>query len=87
MIPARHGRAFVESNKRRKIMARIVCPDCALMGINGHVCHEAGCPSSWIDPCMGEGYEQECKWCGSLFVPKDKDQAFCDESCAESYNS
>jgi hypothetical protein len=68
-------------------MARLSCPDCEIMSINGHVCHEAGCPSSWIDPCMGEGYEQECKWCGSLFVPKDKDQAFCDESCAESYNS
>ena len=27
-------------------MARISCPDCQLVSINGVVCHERGCPNS-----------------------------------------
>jgi len=57
------------------------CPGCEVSYINGVRCHEHGCPEAWKD------YKSECKWCGRLFKPEERGQYFCDESCAESYNS
>jgi hypothetical protein len=51
------------------------------MNINGKRCHEQGCPESWKDE------KKECKWCGNKFVPEQIDQKFCDDDCAEAYNS
>ena len=61
------------------------CDSCCVVSINGTACHERGCRNSWIDPVTGEGYEKECEWCGSSFVPESKNQGFCEDSCAESY--
>jgi len=57
------------------------CYSCQLVRINGVVCHEIGCPDAWRDRL------RECKWCGTDFVPTERSQAFCESSCAESYNS
>ena len=57
-----------------------MCDQCEALMINGMYCHETGCPDAWKD------YNRECKWCGSEFKPDDKDQEFCEESCAASYN-
>lgn len=57
------------------------CDSCQLIRINGIICHEIGCPDSWKDK------SRECKWCGADFIPEDRDQHFCEESCAESYHS
>lgn len=64
---------------------RLRCDSCQLAVINGTVCHETGCPDSWIDPRTGEGKKRECTWCGGQFVPEDKYDKFCDLSCRESY--
>jgi len=58
-----------------------MCNSCEVLVINGIICHEHGCPESWRDET------RECKWCGSEFTPENREQVFCDESCAESYNS
>lgn len=57
------------------------CHSCEIMTINGKRCHEQGCPESWKDE------KRECKWCGTKFKPESFDQKFCDDSCAEDYNS
>lgn len=57
------------------------CKSCESTIINGIYCHEKGCPDEWKD------LEHTCKWCGSVFIPDDRYQEFCDDSCAESYNS
>ena len=67
-------------------IGRLSCDQCALAIIQGVPCHEAGCPDSWIDPRTGNGYARECPWCGSQFVPDDRDARFCDDSCAEAYH-
>lgn len=64
---------------------RLSCDQCSLAIIQGTPCHEAGCPNSWIDPKTDEGYTRECPWCGCGFVPKDSNQTFCEDSCAESF--
>ena len=57
-----------------------MCQSCEVVRINGVKCHEIGCPDAWKD------YAVECKWCGREFVPEERGQKFCEESCAESYN-
>jgi hypothetical protein len=57
------------------------CQQCEVMYINGIRCHERGCPLAWADQA------KLCKWCGQEFRPEERYQVFCDESCAESYNS
>lgn len=59
----------------------VTCPSCAVLVVNGVICHEHGCPDAWHDEV------RECRWCGSDFRPKDRWQRFCDDSCAESYNA
>jgi len=50
------------------------CDGCAVTSINGHVVHEAGCPSAWKDRTRG------CKNCGDPFYPSDVRETTC-ESC------
>jgi hypothetical protein len=58
----------------------LVCEQCVACMINGVFCHEIGCPDSW------KFVHQECQWCGFNFEAEEKGQAFCSESCAESYH-
>lgn len=52
--------------------AVLCCGDCALVTIQGIVCHETGCRSSWIDPNTGLGYAVPCLECGGSFVPEGR---------------
>lgn len=56
------------------------CPSCEASMINGVLVHEAGCPDAWRTET------RECKWCGRPFKPESREQRFCDEDCARSYN-
>jgi hypothetical protein len=58
-----------------------MCDSCEVLMINGVKCHEAGCPDQWKEEI------RQCLWCGSNFKPVFQDTQFCDELCAESYNS
>lgn len=58
----------------------MLCWGCDALYINGVKCHEQGCSEAWRDEV------RECKWCGSQFKPGSREQRFCDDSCAESYN-
>jgi len=58
-----------------------MCQSCEVVRINGILCHETGCPDAWED------YTRECPWCGQEFAPEDREQSFCDDSCAAAYNS
>jgi len=60
-------------------MERHKCESCQLLRINGVVTHEIGCPDAW--KCS----KPECKWCGEVFVPETKFQAFCCEDCATAF--
>jgi hypothetical protein len=51
------------------------CNSCEALTINGVYCHETGCPDAWRD------YQNECKFCGSLFTPEYRGQQYCDDSC------
>jgi len=59
----------------------ISCDSCQAIIIQGVFCHESGCPNAWRDK------SRECKWCGSIFTPKERDQWFCDEDCYQDYTS
>lgn len=61
--------------KSVKVRVLKMCQSCQALRINGVLCHEIGCPDAWKD------YSRVCKWCGSTFVPDDRDQICCDESC------
>jgi hypothetical protein len=63
------------------VCRRVHCDSCEVLVVNGIICHEHGCPDAWRDSI------RECKWCGSDFKPEDADQRFCEDSCADSYNS
>jgi len=58
-----------------------MCDQCEIVYINGVKCHEIGCPDAWKDET------RECKWCGYEFKPEEKNQDFCEVSCAKSYSS
>lgn len=58
-----------------------MCDQCEVLNINGINCHEPGCPDAWKDAV------RNCKECGSLFQPEDKDQQFCDQDCADAYGN
>ena len=72
--------SILVSNKRRNKMKEY-CGSCDLLVINGLKCHEFDCPDAWRD------YERECKWCGTKFIPEEKDQDCCEISCSEAYYS
>lgn len=46
--------------------------------VNGHRCHEAGCPEAWRD------YGAECRWCGTQLEPEYRGQTYCCPGCAAS---
>lgn len=48
--------------------------------INGHYCHETGCPDSHLF------VKRECPWCGTWFYAEERGQKFCGDSCYRSYN-
>lgn len=58
----------------------VTCSSCQIVVINGHVCHELGCPEAWKDET------RECRWCGSSFKPASKGQGFCCNDCHACYN-
>jgi hypothetical protein len=58
------------------------CQSCEVLTINGRRCHETGCPDAWRDRPVS------CEWCGCAIIdPESPRTRFCDESCAESYNT
>ena len=59
----------------------VTCASCEVLVINNVICHETGCPDAWKDET------RNCVWCGRPFKPADRGQDFCDDSCAEAYNS
>jgi hypothetical protein len=56
-----------------------MCKSCESLVINGVLCHETGCPDSWMNEI------RECKWCGGEFKPEDRHQEFCCDDCLEAY--
>jgi hypothetical protein len=56
-----------------------MCQSCQALMINKVLCHEIGCPDAWKD------YKHECKWCGNEFIPEERNQNFCDQSCCNAY--
>jgi hypothetical protein len=61
-------------------MAGMICRSCDAVYVNGVLCHEQGCPDSWRTEL------RECRWCGTEFKPLNKDQEYCDSSCADCDN-
>ncbi len=55
------------------------CQSCQLLRINGHLCHETGCPDAWRTET------RECRECGTPFRPESRAQHECCESCACAY--
>ena len=53
----------------------MLCDSCDCLFINGHKCHEHGCPDAWKDQV------RECAECGCEYTPEDKDQVFCSNHC------
>ena len=56
-----------------------MCNSCEALTINGVLCHETGCPDSWMD------YSVECYNCGTEFIPTESGQTCCDDECNMSY--
>ena len=56
-----------------------MCNSCNILYINGVKCHETGCPESYKDE------KRECLWCGSKFIPENKWQKTCSDSCYSAY--
>jgi hypothetical protein len=67
-------------NGNAKTLIHQNCDQCDAIFINGKLCHEIGCPDSWKD------YAIECKECGTLFIPAERYQDCCSESCSEMYH-
>lgn len=51
------------------------CDGCIPCSVNGHLCHEAGCPDAWRDQ------EQSCFVCGCDFFRTEKHERICPD-CA-----
>jgi len=56
-----------------------MCYRCQVLYINGHKCHETGCPDAWRDRLV------ECEECGCDFVPESRRQTIC-EGCMQTEN-
>jgi len=52
-----------------------MCDSCQVLVIQGVMCHEIGCPDSWKDKVI------ECKNCDTKFIPEERGQEFCSDSC------
>lgn len=80
-------------DKARRVMERpewldkneVYCENCNAVAINGHGCHEFGCPTEHFDLVTGKPASRECNWCGMQFLPDAKER-FCSETCAEDYS-
>jgi hypothetical protein len=59
------------------VVERLHCDACQVLAINGHKCHEHGCPEAWKDET------RECKNCDAKFKPETRDQRFCGGDCAQ----
>ncbi len=57
-----------------------MCASCEAVRINGIYCHEHGCPEAW------KTAKRNCKECGCEFVPEDRFQITCSQSCYCAYN-
>ncbi len=55
------------------------CDGCSPSMINGHLCHEQGCPDAWKD------HKAECRECGAGFKPESSGQEFCSSHCYNQY--
>lgn len=55
------------------------CTACQVLMINGHRCHETGCPEAWKD------YKVKCRNCDKLFKPKTKGQDTCSKRCYKEF--
>jgi hypothetical protein len=62
-----------------KVPLRVTCSSCSILVINGHSCHESGCPESWKDET------RDCDECGCEFHPQERRQRFCGTDCANSH--
>lgn len=60
---------------KQALTVRRMCNSCAILYVNGIRCHETGCPEAFRDTLV------ECRWCGSAFVPEEKGQLYCSDSC------
>ena len=54
------------------------CPSCEASMVNGHYCHETGCPDSHLF------VKRECPWCGQTFQADEPGQKYCSQDCVES---
>ena len=66
-------------NRDEILLTYCGCDGCSPSMVNGSLCHERACPDAWRDQC------NECKWCGTKFVPEYSAQAFCVETCHCAY--
>lgn len=57
----------------------MLCNSCDCVFVNGHKCHELGCPESYKDQI------RTCKWCGQEFEPEDSNQICCNDECYQNY--
>ncbi len=60
-------------------LRKITCDQCQMLSINGHPCHETGCPNAWRHEM------RRCKCCGCGFIPLERYQQLCDVECAVGY--
>lgn len=56
------------------------CTQCEMLAVNGHACHEDGCPEAWRTE------RRECRWCGSSFQPDERRATCCSPCCRAAYN-
>ncbi len=57
----------------------MLCDSCDAVFINGHKCHEHGCPDAWKE------YKRKCPCCDKMFKPKEKNQICCTKRCTKEY--
>jgi hypothetical protein len=58
-------------------MRKVTCDSCAVVRINGVICHERGCPNAWRDST------RRCFDCGFDFTPTSRYQKVCDTCLAD----
>ena len=52
-----------------------MCVSCNATMINGHYCHEHGCPDAWRDKT------RNCQECGCDFKPRETSEIYCSPEC------
>ena len=94
------GRVFLRRGKRKgQLFIHLVeekrrnpdqylyphCDNCQVLVVNNIPTHELGCPDIWIDPITQQPSAIECEFCGGSFIPQNRWQTFCSQSCRDSY--